>query len=176
MLLCVRSMIFVPPRSLNRNENPRFNSSVLVMPLGFCAGLKSSTRHSLCCGAHPTRAALQSTGSSGGFITCWYRGMCCSGAVSGMAITEQLSDTSSARCMVSFFCKTTARTQTAALHSGRCEEGSAPSGSLLSWAVRKQRGHFHKYKGQSHGWYLPPCTRCRSCNTAASWLVTDPVK
>lgn len=57
-----------------------------------------------------------------------------------MATTEELSDTSSARWMVSFFCKT-ARTQIAALHSRWCEEGSAPSGSHLSWAVRKQCGH-----------------------------------
>lgn len=57
-----------------------------------------------------------------------------------MAITEELSHTSSARGMVSFFCKTTARTQIAALHSRWCGESSAPSGSLLSWAVKMQRG------------------------------------
>lgn len=58
-----------------------------------------------------------------------------------MAIAEELGDTSSARWMVFFFCKATARTPIAALHSRWCGEGSAPSGSLLSWAVRKQRGH-----------------------------------
>lgn len=142
MLLCTRSMIFVPPRCSNHFEDPRFNLSVLVVPLGFCAGLRSSTKPSQCW--HLCRPSQQSSTTiyweHWGFITHWYR-ICWSAGMSGMAITKELGDTSSARWMVSSFCKTTARTQSAALYSRWCEEGSAPSGSLLSWAVRKQHGH-----------------------------------